>query len=99
MLATVGGMSDDTPHHPIPEELKIDVDQDKLSKWDEVSKDYAGEGDEDKHRPVFTDDSATTGRETDGGSEDQAGDATGLGIKKDQERPDEDEPDQAAADA
>ncbi|NYJ73978.1 HNH endonuclease signature motif containing protein [Allobranchiibius huperziae] len=98
-LATVDGMSDDTPQHPIPDELKIDVDQDKLAKWDAVSEEYAGEGDEEKHRPVFTDDSTTTGRETDGSSQDQAGDATGIGIKDDQERPDEDEPDPAATDA
>ncbi|MBO1765675.1 HNH endonuclease signature motif containing protein [Allobranchiibius sp. GilTou38] len=98
-LARVDGMSDDTPQHPIPDELKIDVDQDKLDKWDAVSEEYAGEGDEEKHRPVFTDDSTTTGRETDGSSQDQAGDATGIGIRDDQERPDEDEPDQAATDA
>ena len=98
-LATVDRMSDDTPQHPIPDELKLDVDQDKLAKWDEVSKEYAGEGEEEKRRPVFTDDSTPSGRETDGTSEDPAGDATGIGIKDDQERPDEDEPDQAAADA
>ncbi|MBO1755594.1 HNH endonuclease signature motif containing protein [Allobranchiibius sp. CTAmp26] len=98
-LARVDGMSDETPQQPIPDELKIDVDQDKLAKWDEVSEEYAGEGDEEKHRPVFTDDSAKDGRETSGASQDQAGDASGIGIKDDQERPDEDEPDQAAADA
>lgn len=49
-------MSEDTPQQQIPEELKIDVDQEALAKWDAVSDDYAGEGEPEKHRPAFTDD-------------------------------------------
>ncbi len=114
MVATVLSMSDNAPDQPISDELKVDIDQDKLAKWDEVSDQYAGEGEQDKRRPVFTDDNAPArsnhdgsagsggsddGRGTDGASDDQAGDASGLGVQDDQERPDEDQPDQAASDA
>lgn len=60
-LVTVPGMSDDARDEPVPDELKVDVDQDKLSNWDEVSKQYAGEGEEEKRRPVFADDPSTGG--------------------------------------
>lgn len=50
-------MSDDTSGQQVPEELKIDVDQEALAKWDAVSDDYAGEGEPEKHRPAFTVDS------------------------------------------
>lgn len=48
-------MSDDTPRQPIPDELKVDVDQDALAEWDAVKGEYAPEGEQEEHRPVFTD--------------------------------------------
>lgn len=60
-LATVPDMSDDTRDQPMPDDLKVDVDQEKLANWDDVSDQNAGEGEEDKKRPVFTDNEATSG--------------------------------------
>ncbi|NHN54560.1 hypothetical protein G9U51_02040 [Calidifontibacter sp. DB0510] len=41
----------------MPDELKVDVDQDKMRAWDEVSEDYSTDADSDEQppRPVFTD--------------------------------------------
>lgn len=70
-------MSDDSPQHPIPDELKLDVDQDKLAKWDKVSEDYSGECEQEARRPVFTEDkpsSDNTGEDS-AGTNDESGDA------------------------
>lgn len=77
-------MSDDTRDQPMSDELKIDVDQEKLSSWDEVSKEYAGEGEEDKKRPVFTDTTATPGDSDDdaeGNGHQSADGATGETLE------------------
>ncbi len=58
-------MSDDTPQHPIPDEVKVDVDQEALAQWDEVSGSYAGEGEADKRRPAFADDKVTSEQDAD----------------------------------
>lgn len=88
-LVTVADMSDDEPDQPVPDELKVDVDQEKLANWDEVSKKYAGEGEEPKRRPVFTDDhasgSADDSAESDAArTSDPSDDSTGETLNEDE---------------
>ncbi len=75
-MATVELMSDDRPQHPIPDELKVDVDQDALAEWDEVSDKYAGDGEEDKRRPVFADGHTSKSSEDEGPEDDSDTDDT-----------------------